>query len=80
VTNVVIAYSNLQLAHDQLDSGGGPARPGQPLLSDNEKKYKVGRSSQSDVITGAPTPRSSRSPILIAERQPSATPRTRSAS
>lgn len=68
VTNVVIAYSNLQLAHDQLDSARRSRALAASTLADNEKSYKIGSVSQSEVITSRFFVASLDEPILIAER------------
>jgi outer membrane protein len=68
VTNVVIAYSNLQLAHDQLDAARRSRDNAATLLDGNEKEYKVGSISQSDVITARANLAAQEEPILVAER------------
>src|ERR1019366_2951789 len=68
VTNVVIAYSNLQLAHDQLDAAERARSLAASLLADNEKSFKIGSISQSDVITARFYVAAQEEAILIAER------------
>ncbi len=68
VTNVVIAYSNLQLAHDQLESARRSRSLAASTLADNEKSFKIGSVSQSEVITSRFFVASLDEPILIAER------------
>jgi outer membrane protein len=69
VTSVIVAYSNLQLAHDQLGAAESSRALASSLLAENEKEYKIGSISQSDVIQA----RASRAvfyeePVIIAER------------
>lgn len=68
VTNVVLAYSNLQLAHDQLDSARRSHDLAASLLAGNEKEYAVGSISQSEVITARANVAQQEEPILVAER------------
>ncbi len=68
VTNVVIAYSNLQFAHDALDVARRTRELAAQLLSDNEKNYKVGSISQSDVIQARSQVAALEEPVLIYER------------
>jgi outer membrane protein TolC len=68
VTNVVIAYSNLQLAHDQLNAAQRSRDNAATLLQGNEKEYKVGNISQSDVITARSNLAAQEEPILLAQR------------
>lgn len=68
VTNVVLAYSNLQLAHDQLNAAQRSRDLAATLLDANEKEYKVGQISQSDVITARAFLAAQQEPILVAER------------
>ena len=68
VTNVVIAYSNLQLAHDVLAAARRSRDAASSLLEANEKQYKVGSISQSDVTTARFNVASQEESILIAER------------
>jgi outer membrane protein TolC len=68
VTNVFIAYSNLQLAHDQLDAAERARSLAASLLADNEKSFKIGSISQSDVITARFYVAAQEEAILIAER------------
>ena len=78
VTNVIIAYSNLQLAHDLLNSAERERALADTLLVEDEKKYKVGSVSQSDVIEARANRALYEEPILIAERQVQGTHRTSS--
>jgi outer membrane protein len=68
VTNVVLAYSNLQLAHDQLDSARRAETLAGSLVNENEKEYKIGSISQSDVIQARANAATYHETILIAER------------
>lgn len=68
VTNVIIAYSNLQFAHDELESAQGARARANRLLTENEKKYKVGSSSQSDVIESRANAAQYEEDIITAER------------
>jgi outer membrane protein TolC len=68
VTSVIIAYSNLQFAHDELESAEGARARANRLLTENEKKYKVGSSSQSDVIESRANASQYEEDIIIAER------------
>jgi outer membrane protein TolC len=68
VTNVIIAYSNLLLAHDQLDDAQRAHALAQSLLTDNEKRYKVGSTSQSDVIAARAYAAQFDESVIIAER------------
>ena len=68
VTNVIVAYSNLQLAHDQLTSAEKARAQARELLSENEKAYRIGSISQSDVITSRAYAAQYEESILIAER------------
>lgn len=69
VYNVVIAYSTLQLAHDQLDAAERERALAIRQLDENEKRYKVGSASQSDVLTSREYAALYEEPILIAQRQ-----------
>ena len=68
VTNVIIAYSNLLLAHDQLNAARKTQGLAAALLAGNEKEYKVGSISQSDVLAARSNLAQYDEPILIAER------------
>ncbi len=68
VTNVIIAYSNLLLAHDQLNSARKTHDLAAVLLAGNEKEYKVGSISQSDVLAARSNLAQYDEPIIIAER------------
>jgi outer membrane protein len=69
VYNVVLAYSNLQLAHDQLDAAERERARASRQLDENEKRYKVGSASQSDVLTSREFAAQYEEPIIIAQRQ-----------
>jgi len=69
VYNVVLAYSNLQLAHDQLDAAERERALANRQLDENEKRYKVGSASQSDVLTSREFAAQYEEPIIIAQRQ-----------
>jgi len=69
VTNVVLAYSGLQLAHDQLDAAERARALAVQQLDENEKRYKVGQASQSDVLTSRAYASQYEESILIAQRQ-----------
>jgi outer membrane protein len=68
VTNVIIAYSNLQLAQDQLKAANNARGLATSLLVENEKEYKIGSISQSDVIQARAYRAQYEESILIAER------------
>jgi outer membrane protein len=68
VTNVVLAYSNLQLAHDQLDAARRAQAVASSLVAENEKEYKIGSISQSDVIQARANTATYQEPIIFAER------------
>ncbi|HEY1763866.1 MAG TPA: TolC family protein [Opitutaceae bacterium] len=68
VTNVIVGYSNLLLAHDQLNAARKTHDLAAALLAGNEKEYKVGSISQSDVIAARANLAQLDEPILIAER------------
>lgn len=68
VTNVVVAYSNLLLAHDALDVARRTRELAAQLLSDNEKNFAIGNISQSDVIQARSQVAALEEPVLIYER------------
>jgi outer membrane protein TolC len=68
VTNVIVAYSNLQLAHDQLESAQGESALANRQVKENEQKYKAGSTSQSDVLEMRAYAAEYVEQILIAER------------
>jgi outer membrane protein TolC len=68
VTNVVVAYSNLMLAHDQLDAAERERSLAVLLRTESEKRFTVGSASQSDVLTSRAYAAEYEEPILIAER------------
>jgi outer membrane protein len=69
VWSTVVAYSNLQLAHDQLDAAERSRALAVQQLEENEKRYKVGEASQSDVLTSRAYAAFYDDPILQAQRQ-----------
>ena len=69
VTNVVVAYSTLQLAHDQLAAAERARGLALQQLDENEKRFKVGQASQSDVLTSRAYASQYEESILIAQRQ-----------
>jgi outer membrane protein TolC len=69
VTNVIVAYSNLELAHDALGVAERTRALAQSLLEDNEKSYKIGSISQSEVIQAHAQAAALEEPVLINERQ-----------
>ncbi len=69
VWNTVVAYSNLQLAHDQLDAVLREQALAEQQLDENEKRHRVGQASQSDVVTSRSYAAIFQDPILQAERQ-----------
>lgn len=68
VTNVLIAYSNLLLAHDEVNSARRAHDVANTLLVDNEKKFKIGSTSRSDVIEARAFAAQYDDQILSAER------------
>ena len=68
VWNTVVAYSNLQLAHDQLDAIERERALAVQELDENEKRYKVGQASQSDVLTSRSYAAYFEDPVLQAQR------------
>ena len=68
VTNVIVAYSNLQLAHDQLESAQAENALATRQVRENEAKFKAGSTSQSDVIEMRAYAAEFVEQILIAER------------
>jgi len=69
VWGTVVAFSNLQLAHDQLDAVLREQALADQQLDENEKRFKVGQASQSDVLTSRSYAAVFRDPILQAQRQ-----------
>jgi outer membrane protein TolC len=69
VWSTVVAYSNLQLAHDQLDAILREQALADQQLDENEKRFKVGQASQSDVLTSRSYAAIFQDPILQAQRQ-----------
>jgi len=68
VTNVIVDYSNLQLAHDQLESAEAESALANRQVHENEQKYKAGSTSQSDVIEMRAYAAEYVEQILIAQR------------
>jgi outer membrane protein len=68
VTNVIVAYSNLQLAHDQLESAQAESALANRQVREYEEKNKAGSTSQSDVIEIRAYAAEFVEQILIAER------------
>jgi outer membrane protein TolC len=68
VTNVIVDYSNLQLAHDQLESAQAENALANRQVRENEEKYKAGSTSQSDVLEMRAYASEFVEQILIAER------------
>jgi outer membrane protein len=68
VTNAIIAYSNLQFAHDELDSAESQRALAISQVRDNEKKYKIGSISQSDVLEERAFAAEFDESVLIGER------------
>jgi outer membrane protein TolC len=66
---VVIAYSNLQLAHDDLDVARRNRALARDLLVENEKSRKIGYISESDVIQARAQVAALEEPVLEYERQ-----------
>lgn len=68
VTSVILDYINLELAHDQLNASRGAQAAAASLLTENEKEYKIGSISQSDVIQARANTSFYGESILVAER------------
>jgi len=68
VTSVVIAYSNLQFAHDALAVARRTRELAASLLSDNEKNFQIGNISQADVIQARSQVAALEEPVLIYDR------------
>ncbi|HZP59058.1 MAG TPA: TolC family protein [Opitutaceae bacterium] len=68
ITNVVTAYSNLVLAHDQLRIARSSHDLAATLLGENEKRLRIGSMAQSDVTAARTQAAMREEPILIAER------------
>jgi len=68
VTSVVISYSSLQLAHDALDSALKSRALAASVLADNEKSYRIGSVSQSDLITARSFVASLEESVIVSER------------
>jgi len=65
VTSVVIDYSNLQFAHDAFGVALRTRGLAQSLLEDNEKSFKIGSISQSDVIQARASVASLEDQVLV---------------
>ena len=68
VTNTILAYSNLQFAHDELETARSFRALASRLAVENEKKFKIGNASQSDVIEARALAAQYEESILVAER------------
>jgi outer membrane protein len=68
ITTVIEDYSNLQLAHDELESAEAESALANGQVRDNEKKYKAGSAAQSDVIEERAYAAQFVEQILIAQR------------
>ncbi|MGH7995867.1 MAG: TolC family protein [Opitutaceae bacterium] len=68
VTNVVIAYSNLVAAHAGLRIARQVQALAGTLVSDNEKGYRIGSYSKSDVVQAQASAAAREEGILLAER------------
>jgi outer membrane protein len=68
VTNVIVAYSNLQLAHDEVESAEAESALANGQVRDNEKRFSAGSTSQSDVIEERAYAAGFAELILIADR------------
>jgi outer membrane protein len=68
VTNVIVAYSNLQLAHDELESAEAESSLANGQVRDNEKRFSAGSAAQSDVIEERAFAAQFVEQILIAQR------------
>lgn len=68
ITSVIVAYSNLQLAHDELESAEAESALANRQVHDNEKKFRAGSAAQSDVIEERAYAAQFVEQILIAER------------
>jgi outer membrane protein len=68
VTATIVAYSQLLLAHDQLNSAHRAENLAASLVTENEKEFKIGSISQADVIQARALTATYRETILIAER------------
>jgi outer membrane protein len=68
VSNVLTAYISLQSAHDQLDAAKRSHALAERQVAENEKKYKVGNISQSDLTVAKAYMAELDEPLIIAER------------
>jgi outer membrane protein TolC len=68
VSNVLMAYIGLQSAHDQLDAARRSMALAERQVAENEKKYRVGNISQSDLIVARAYKAELDDPLLSAER------------
>jgi outer membrane protein len=68
VTSVIVAYSNLELAHDALGVAEKTRELAGSLLEDNEKEFKIGSIARSDVIQARAQFAALEEPVLIYER------------
>ncbi len=68
ITSAIEAYSNLQLAHDELESAEAESSLANGQVHDNERKFKAGSAAQSDVIEERAYAAQFVEQILIAQR------------
>jgi outer membrane protein len=68
ITNTVVAYSNLQLAHDELESAEAESALANGQVRDNERRFSAGSAAQSDVIEERAFAAQFVEQILIAQR------------
>jgi outer membrane protein len=68
VTQVIVAFSDLQLARDNLRVAQRARELAAGLLNENERRFKIGSMSRSDVTQARAQEGFREEPILIAER------------
>jgi outer membrane protein TolC len=68
VTNVVVAYSNLDLAHQYLSAAQRSRDGAATLLAENEKRFKVGAISDNDVTSARARTALREQSVLVAEQ------------
>lgn len=68
VSNALMAFIGLQSAHDQLDAARRSHALAERQVAENEKKYRVGNISQSDLIVARAYMAELDEPLIIAER------------
>lgn len=76
VTDVAITYSNLVRAHEELRIAHSSRDLAASLLTENEKRLKIGSMAQSDVITARTQVAMREEAILLAEHQVRSTENT----